>query len=112
MRIILLAAAAALVMTVSAQADAIEGNWRTESGESARIAPCSGGLCITLTTGAHSGRQIGQMENFQQNRYRGTITDPANDRTYSGNATLSGNTLSMQGCMAAIFCRTQTWSRQ
>jgi hypothetical protein len=45
-------------------------------------------------------------------KYKGRITDPANDRTYTGNATLSGNSLAMQGCVAAVFCRTQNWQRQ
>jgi uncharacterized protein (DUF2147 family) len=95
-----------------ALAEPIVGNWRTESGAIARIAPCGSQICITLTSGEHAGKQIGQMTPQGNDRYRGTITDPADDRTYSGNGTVSGNTLSMQGCVAAIFCRTQTWSRQ
>ena len=107
-----LAVAGLLVFTGVAAAEPIHGNWRTESGAMARIASCGSQICITLTSGAHSGKQIGQMTPQGNGRYSGTITDPADDRTYSGNGTVQGNTLAMQGCVAAIFCRTQTWTRQ
>jgi uncharacterized protein (DUF2147 family) len=107
-----LAMAGLLAMSGVAMAEPILGNWRTEAGSIARIANCGSDICITLTSGAHAGRQIGQMTPQGSGRYRGTITDPADDRTYSGNGTVQGNTLSMQGCVAAIFCRPQTWTRQ
>ena len=107
-----LAIAGLFALSGAAVAEPIVGDWRTEPGAIARIAPCGSQICVTLTTGDHSGKQIGQMTPRGEGRYRGTITDPADDRTYSGNATVTGNTLSMQGCVAAIFCRTQTWTRQ
>ena len=107
-----LTVAGTIALAGVAMADPILGDWRTEPGSIARIAPCGNEICITLTSGDHAGKQIGQLTAQGDNRYRGTITDPADDRTYSGNATLSGNSLAMQGCVAAIFCRTQTWTRQ
>jgi len=107
-----LAMAGLIVLGGAAAAEPIVGDWRTEAGAIARIAPCGNDICVTLTSGDHSGRQIGQMTPQGDGRYRGTIIDPADDRTYSGNGTVTGNTLAMQGCVAAIFCRTQTWTRQ
>ncbi|MNU00267.1 hypothetical protein D3C72_2433480 [compost metagenome] len=43
--------------------------------------------------------------------YKGTITDPEADKTYSGSGKVSGNSLKMQGCVMSVFCKTQTWSR-
>lgn len=103
---------AAAVMTAGAAlADPIEGDWKTASGETAGIAPCGGQFCIKLKTGKHAGKQIGKMSASGANSYKGSITDPAEDKTYSGSGTLSGRSLKMKGCVAAIFCKSQTWSK-
>ena len=47
-----LALAAAFTFTASlALADTIEGNWKTQSGETAAITKCGGSFCIKLKTG-------------------------------------------------------------
>jgi len=112
LRSIMLAAAAMAMMAGTAYADGIVGNWRTDSGETAQIAAAGGGFSITLRTGKHKGKRIGQMNPAGSGKYKGTITDPADDKTYSGNATLNGNSLAMQGCVAVVFCKTQNWKRQ
>lgn len=92
-------------------ADPIVGNWRTQTGSIAAIAPCGGSYCITLRSGPHAGKGIGTMAPAGGGRYSGTITDPSNDKTYSGTAALSGGSLTLSGCMMGMFCRSQTWSR-
>ena len=111
-RILTLAAVATLTISGVAAADPIEGRWKTDSGAIAQIAPGGGGFAITLRSGAHNGKRIGQMQPNGNGKYKGTITDPANDKTYSGNATLNGDRLAMQGCVAVVLCRTQNWQRQ
>lgn len=107
-RKIALGAAALLLAVGTAYADPIDGNWKTQSGETASIA--GGG--ITLKTGKHAGKRIGQMNPSGGGKYTGTITDPANDKTYKGKATLTGSTLKMSGCVAGgLICRTQTWKK-
>src|SRR5690606_17400704 len=105
-------AAASFMLSGMALADNIVGNWKTDSGAIAQIAATGGNFVITLKSGAHNGKRIGQMSPNGADKYKGTITDPANDKTYSGNATIKGNNLAMQGCVAAIFCKTQNWVRQ
>lgn len=101
----------ALILPGSAfAAEPIVGQWRTAQGSIAEIAPCSAGFCVTLRDGEHRGRQIGQMSGAGAN-YRGTITDPAADRTYQGTAVVSASQLSLTGCALRVFCRTQTWTR-
>lgn len=105
-------AAAMMMLAGPALADPIVGNWKTDSGAIAQIAASGGGFSITLRSGQYNGKRIGQMQPNGSGRYKGTITDPADDKTYSGNATLNGNSLAMQGCVAVVFCRTQNWQRQ
>ncbi len=91
-------------------AEPIVGNWKTASGETAAIAACGSGYCITLKTGKHAGKKIGSM-NGAGDSYTGEITDPANDKTYSGSASISGAALKMQGCVLKILCKSQTWTK-
>jgi uncharacterized protein (DUF2147 family) len=110
-RKITLAAAMALSMGTAFAAEPIEGNWKTQSGETAAIAACGSSFCVTLKTGKYSGKQIGKMSG-SGNKYKGSITDPANDKTYSGSASISGGSMKMRGCVLGVLCRSQTWSKQ
>ena len=93
-------------------ADPIIGNWLTPSGQTAAIASCGGGFCVTLKTGKYAGKKIGSM-NATGNGYKGKVTDPATDKTYNGRANLSGSVLNMKGCvLGGLICRTQKWTRQ
>ncbi|CCE95241.1 hypothetical protein SFHH103_00742 [Sinorhizobium fredii HH103] len=42
-------------------AEPIVGNWKTASGATAEIAPCGGAFCVTLKTGKHAGKRIGNL---------------------------------------------------
>ncbi|MCZ4430891.1 DUF2147 domain-containing protein [Agrobacterium sp. SOY23] len=109
-RIMTIAAALMMSGNLAFAGEAIEGNWKTASGETAAIGPCGGAFCVTLKTGKHAGKQIGKLSG-KGNSYSGEITDPANDKTYSGSGTVSGNSLSMKGCVLKILCKSQTWTR-
>ncbi|MBP0438930.1 DUF2147 domain-containing protein [Tianweitania sediminis] len=112
MRILVAAIAATLSLTTIAAADNIEGRWLTDSGATATIASCGKAFCITLSSGAHKGRRIGRMNADGESRYSGEITDPANNKTYAGKASLDGNSLSMKGCvLGGLICRGQKWTR-
>ncbi|MBR0795544.1 DUF2147 domain-containing protein [Bradyrhizobium jicamae] len=103
-----LAAAAFVMAAGAAHAGSIDGAWITASGETAVI---SGGT-ITLKTGKFAGKTIGTMKAAGDGKYAGTITDPQDDRTYSGSAKLSGATLELTGCAMSVFCKTQTWNKK
>ena len=104
-------ALAAIALTGAALADPIEGKWKTQSGATAQISPCGGSFCVKLTTGQHAGKQIGKMTPNGSGKYKGSLTDPADDKTYSGSGSLNGNVLKMRGCVLAVLCKTQTWTR-
>ncbi|MBN9218859.1 MAG: DUF2147 domain-containing protein [Mesorhizobium sp.] len=106
-----LALAATLIMSGAAFADPIEGNWKTQAGDTAAIGG-SGSFSITLKTGKYAGKTIGSLKAAGDNKYTGSITDPANDKTYSGKATLSGTSLKMSGCvLGGLICKSQTWHK-
>lgn len=107
---ILTAFVASAMMATPAMAE-IAGNWRTASGETAQISKCGGSFCIKLKTGEYAGKQIGKMK-ANGKRYVGSITDPTNDKTYSGSATISGSSMKMKGCVAKVLCRSQTWTKK
>lgn len=112
MKTLFSAVLAAVLLFVGAAfaADPIVGKWRTKSGETARIGKCGGSYCITLMTGKYKGKRIGQMRKSGSG-YKGTITDPTDNKKYSGSAKLSGRILKLTGCALAVFCRTQNWRR-
>lgn len=106
-----MAAAATLLLAGAAFADPIEGSWKTKDGDTAAISSCGGSFCIKLTTGKYAGKSIGTMKSTGANAYSGSITKPSNGKTYSGSAKLSGSSLKMTGCVLAVLCESQTWSK-
>lgn len=45
-------------------------------------------------------------------KWTGQVYNAEDGKTYSGNITLTGtNALKLQGCVAAVFCKTKAWTR-
>ncbi|MBW9052983.1 DUF2147 domain-containing protein [Rhizobium mesosinicum] len=109
-RTLVIAGALALLAGFAQADEPIVGNWKTRAGDTAAIAPCGGAYCITLKTGKYAGKKIGRLSGTGGS-YSGEITDPADDKTYSGSGSISGSSLRMQGCVMQVFCKTQTWTR-
>lgn len=105
-----IAAALLAAPGIALAAEPIEGNWKTASGATAAIAKCGGSYCITLKTGKHAGKRIGKLDGTGAD-YSGSITDPETDKTYSGSGAVNGNSLRMNGCVLAVLCKSQTWTR-
>lgn len=115
MKKIATAFAAAMTIAVGlggaqAQSEPLVGQWRAETGNVVKVAPCGGGYCATIVTGQHKGKQIGRLSG-SGGKYTGTVTDPSSGKTYNGSATVSGASLKLTGCALKIFCKSQTWSR-
>lgn len=93
-------------------ADDIVGRWRTQPGDTASISSCGGAYCITLKDGDYAGRRVGQFKETGEGRFVGSITNPEDGKTYNGQGTLSGDRLTMKGCvLGGLICKSQTWSR-
>ncbi len=112
LRRLALIAAVTLLAGNAAFADPIEGNWRTQAGATAQISPCGGSFCIQLKSGKFAGKSIGKFQAAGDNNYTGSITDPENDKTYSGKGALAGSKLKMSGCVfGGLICKSQTWTK-
>lgn len=113
-----------------AMADAATGTWQTEPGDTGgylhvEIAKCGAALCGTISqayqkSGAvsagydHLGkRMIWDMKAAGDGSYAGgKIWAPDKDKTYKSKMSLTGNKLTVKGCVAGgAICRGQTWTR-
>ena len=119
--------AAVLAMTGAAMADPLEGMWQTaadDNGNSGMIevVPCGAMLCGTLikaydAAGAEMasdniGRQlIWDTTSNGDGTYSGQVYSPDRDKTYTSYLVLSGDSLSVRGCVLG-FCREGgVWTR-
>ncbi|MEF2551728.1 DUF2147 domain-containing protein [Aurantimonas sp. A2-1-M11] len=109
MKTILLAAAAAVALGTSAMAaEPIVGKWRAPGGGIVQVSDCGGAYCAEVISGQHKGKSVGRMSGSGA-QYDGEVTDPRDDRTYSGRAVIQGDRLELTGCALKIFCKTQVW---
>ncbi len=104
----------AVAMPVLA-AEPIVGNWKTASGETVEAARCDKQFCLTLKTGEYVGKQIGVLVG-DSIHYKGNVTDPKENKTYTGSAVVTSNltspdTLKLKGCVLKLLCKTQEWER-
>ncbi|MBE1282700.1 MAG: DUF2147 domain-containing protein [Rhodobacteraceae bacterium] len=130
MKNLMLAAGFFLGSAGLAMADPAAGTWKTEPGDTGgylhvSIAPCGSALCGTIKTafdetGAespdyeHTGkRMIWDMKSDGGGDYSGgKIWAADSDKTYNSKMSLSGNALTVKGCVAGgLICRGQTWKR-
>ncbi len=105
-----LAAALALVCGSALAAEPIVGTWRLSNGETVDYRPCGSNYCSTVNTGTYKGKTVGTMAG-SGNRYDGTVVDPSSDKSYEGRVEIQGTKLVLTGCVAKVFCRSQTWTR-
>jgi len=127
MKNILIAAAALAFSAGAALADPIEGLWRTtadDNGNSGliQVAPCGNAFCGTLVrsyngAGAEipsdfNGRQIiSETRPTGGGEYRGKVFSPDRGQTYNSRLVLSGDSLSVSGCVLGICRDGGTWTR-
>ncbi|KQT42945.1 hypothetical protein ASG43_15455 [Aureimonas sp. Leaf454] len=111
MRRFLLSAALLAFASSSASAEEpILGKWRAPGGGIVEVTNCGGAYCATVVSGRHKGKTAGRM-NGSEGTYEGTVTDPRDDRSYSGRAAVDGDVLKLKGCALKVLCKTQTWTR-
>lgn len=54
---------------------------------------------------------LSNMKPAGDNTWTGNIYNADDGRTYSATMTLSGNTMKLKGCVAGIFCKTNTFRK-
>ena len=137
----LVALLAALTLPGAAFAADPTGTWLTEGGKSrVKIVRCGDALCGTIVwlkepndpkTGkaktdannqdaarrsrAMIGIEIvlGMQPSGTSDKWTGEVYNPEDGKTYSGSLTMTGaNELSLAGCVLAVLCKSQTWTRE
>ena len=127
MRRVLGAAIGLAIWAGAAMADPLEGLWRTardDNGNSGliQVAPCGDALCGTLIRAFDAngnemasdnvGRLIISETRPRGNgEYRGKVYSPDRDQTYNSLLQLSGDTISVSGCVLGICRDGGTWTR-
>ncbi len=128
MKKLALSLAAFVLSTGAAMADPLEGDWVTTRDDNGnfgliRVATCGQYLCGTLmrsfdSSGSewaspNNGRQIiFETSNDGGGNYSGQVYSPDRDRTYNSRLVLTGDTLSVSGCVLGICRNGGTWQRQ
>jgi uncharacterized protein (DUF2147 family) len=112
-RKLILAGAIAGMFASPAFADQIIGTWqRPSSGVLVKFQPCGSAYCGIVQSGEYAGKSIGKM-NGSGGQYKGTLTDLKEEKTYNGKASVSGNSMSLKGCvLGGLICKGETWKRQ
>ncbi len=112
----------ALIAAVSPclAAEGAWGIWLRDTGSSrVAIAPCGAALCGHIVwlrdkdNPAHVGQQIFfDMKPSGADAWTGRAFNPEDGNTYSGNMSVSGDTLTTAGCvLAGLICKSAVWSR-
>ena len=127
MKTILKTAAALIALAAPAMADPALGIWQTEVDDGAfayvTIAPCGNAICGTISrtfenggteyNSANKGRKIIiDMVPQGGGKYAGQVWRPSNNKIYVGKMSVSGNALTLKGCVAGgLLCASQGWAR-
>lgn len=108
-------------LSTPAFAQDVSGIWQRENGESrVRFSKCGETICGTvvwLKNQAETKSKVGLRVFFDmvpsgENTWNGKAFNPEDAKTYTGKMTLSGNTLTTQGCVVGgLFCRSVSWTR-
>jgi uncharacterized protein (DUF2147 family) len=116
----MVALALAAGLTLSARADEPFGTWlRPSTGTQVNFYNCGGKLCGKIVAVKDQSRkgEIGTVimngaAKAGDNEWHGDLLNTEDGKTYSGVVTLEGpNALHLKGCVAAIFCKGETWQR-
>jgi len=101
------------LLATAALADAIEGNWVRPNGVLVKISKCGSEFCVIAASGAHKGESAGKMAPSGGGKYAGSLTDLEAGKTYAGKGSVSGDSLSMAGCvLGGLICKSESWARQ
>lgn len=111
-----------LIAALAGPAQAAEpyGQWlRPSTGTQVSFYNCGGKLCAKVAAVKDQARKktIGTVimrgaVKSGANTWKGDLLDLESGRTYSGVVTLeSATALNLQGCVALVLCRGETWRR-
>ena len=114
----LVAALALVSLTGAANAAEPYGTWtRPSTGTQVSFYNCGGKLCGKIVAVKDQARKntVGTVimkgaAKSGDNTWKGDLLDVESGKIYAGVVTLEGaSALNLKGCVAAVFCRGETW---
>ncbi len=126
---VILATALMLWAGAALAADPVEGMWKTRPDDNGnfgliQIKPCGPAYCGTLIQSFNGSGAVMQSDNVGKQIVwdmqaagsgayeNGQVWAPDRDKTYSASMQLSGDALSVSGCvLGGLICRAQDWTR-
>lgn len=107
------------------------GKWKTPSGSVIRISGGSSSITGTIISVKDKSRRDSKNPNKKLQKrklagirmfslkkngsdaWKGSLYNTEDGKTYAGHLkVLSANKVKLSGCVAAIFCKSQTWTRR
>jgi uncharacterized protein (DUF2147 family) len=107
---------AALALAAPACAESANGLWLRDNGAHIQSFECGGGMGLKVVT-SPDPKKVGKTlmcgaKKTAENKWKGTLLNLDDGQEYSGYVTLSGNNLTLSGCvLGGIICKNDTWSR-
>ena len=111
---------AGVALSGPAQAADPFGTWvRPSTGTQVNFYACGGKLCAKVAAVKDEARkkEVGTVimkgaDKTGDNTWKGDLLDLESGKTYSGVVTMeSASALNLQGCVAMVLCRGETWSK-
>lgn len=107
-----LAGAFLLGSTVMAFADPIEGMWKTGDDVLVQVSKCGGDFCVDVRDGEYTGKRSGKLSPKDNSTYEGTLKQFSTGISFSGVATLNGNSMNLVAKKFGVTVKTDNWARQ
>ena len=113
-------ALAGVALSGPAQAADPFGTWvRPSTGTQVNFYACGGKLCakVAAVKDEAGKKEVGTVimkgaDKTGDNTWKGDLLDLESGKTYSGVVTMeSASALNLQGCVAMVLCRGETWSK-
>ena len=113
---LLIAAAATLTAATAAHAGSANGLWLRDNGAHIQAFDCGGGLGLKVVKSPEAGKAgktiMCGAKPAGENKWKGTVLNLDDGKEYSGSVSLSGNSLTLSGCvLGGLVCKNDTWSR-
>lgn len=103
-------------MSTLAEAASANGTWLRDNGAHVQAFDCGGGLGLKVTKSPEADK-VGKTimcgaKPAGPNKWKGSVLNLDDGQKYSGSVTLSGNSLTLSGCvLGGLVCKNDTWSR-
>jgi uncharacterized protein (DUF2147 family) len=105
-----------ILTTSPVLAASANGKWLRSNGAHVSVFDCNGGLGMKVVKSPEP-EKVGKTimcgaKKTADNKWKGNLLNLDDGQTYAGTVTLSGNSLTLSGCvLGGLICKNDTWSR-